>query len=94
MKILTFNLERLKHSKQKILSEIESFDADIIVLTETSNQLQLNDSYNAISTESLPEFFDNIKYKTGENRTTIWTKYPILQNHKTYDSFTSVCSEI
>ena len=94
MKILTFNLERFKHNEQAILSQIKSFDADIIVLTETSGAYQLNDTYNTVSTKSLPEIFENIKYKVGENRTTIWTRYPILETRKTYDHFTSVCSEI
>ncbi len=94
IKILTFNLERLKHHKQSILSQIEAFSADIVAVTETGSQLQLNDTYNSISTEFLPEYFDNIKYKAGENRTTIWTSYPIIETHKTYDSFTSVCSDI
>lgn len=94
MKILNFNLERFKHNKQAILSQIESFDADIIVLTETSSALNLNYTYTSVSIASLPEFFENIKYKAGENRTTIWTRYPILKSFKTYDHLTTVCSEI
>ena len=62
MKILTYNLERLKHNKQAILSQIESFDADIIVLTETSSALQLNDTYNVCPrpTPSLFYRFDTL----------------------------------
>jgi len=94
MKILTWNVERLKHSKKSILDKIEEFKADIIVLTETSSELTLNANYNSKSTKSLNATFDNVTYKLGENRTTIWTKYRILKSHKTFDNFTSVWSEI
>lgn len=35
-----------------------------------------------------------IKYKIGENRTTIFTKYPIIRTQNTYDKFTSICADI
>ena len=94
MKILTWNVERVKHNKESLIKCIEKFNADIIVLTETNVELKLNETYKSISTEKLNENFDGIKYKNGENRTAIWTKYNVIKNHKTFDEFTSVCSQI
>ena len=95
MKILTWNVQRLeKKENKKILAKLYEFGADIIVLTETSSILNLNKHYKSISTETLTENYDNVNYKVGENRTTIWTKYKFVNHLKTNDNYTSVCSEI
>ena len=95
MKILTWNVQRLeKNENKKILAKLYEFGADIIVLTETSSILNLNKHYKSISTETLTENYDNVNYKVGENRTTIWTKYKFVNHLKTNDNYTSVCSEI
>ncbi len=95
MKILTWNVERLnKNNNQLILEIINSYDADIIVLTETSSKLDLSKNYNCISTEKLIPNYDGIKYEENENRTTIWTKYEIIKKHTTFDSYTSLRTEV
>lgn len=95
MKILTWNLQRPKYKNQLILDKLQEFDADIIVLTETSSFINLGENYNSHSTENLFKGYDGITdYRNEENRTTIWTKYKIVKQHKTYDNFTSVCAEI
>ena len=68
-------------------------NADILVLTETNSIIQLDD-YNCISTELLPANFDGIRYEVGENRVSILTKYKATTLHKTFDSFTTVCTDI
>ena len=79
MKIVTWNVERLQKNKnEEIKSKLYEFGADIIVLTETSSILNLVENYNCVSTETLTENYDNVNYKVGENRTTIWTKYKII----------------
>lgn len=94
MKIATWNLERLiKRKNQQILDKLADINADILVLTETSSKIHL-DNYNCISTDSLPSYFDNQKYDVGENRVSIWTKYKTTTRHKTFDSFTTVCTDI
>lgn len=94
MKIATWNLERLARNKnQLILDEIAEIDADIFILTETSSLISLP-GYHCVSTSSLPTGFDGIKYKVGENRTSIWTKYQALQIHKTFDNFTTACADV
>ena len=95
MKILTWNVERLKKLKnQNLIDIIISFDADILVLTETSSKLDFSKNYKCISTEKLVQNYDGIDYKEEENRTTIWTKYEIVKQNKTFDNFTSISSEI
>ncbi|WP_339839852.1 endonuclease/exonuclease/phosphatase family protein, partial [uncultured Flavobacterium sp.] len=94
MKILTWNIERPKSENQLILEKLAEYNADIVILTETNSKIKLCDEYSFLSTENLINGYDGIEYKTGENRTTIWTKYKITVQHKTYDSFTSVCAKI
>ncbi|OAE90408.1 endonuclease/exonuclease/phosphatase family protein [Flavobacterium psychrophilum] len=95
MKILTWNVERLQKNKnEEISTKLYEFGADIIVLTETSSILNLGDNYKCISTETLTENYDNVNYKMGENRTSIWTKYNFANQYKTFDNYTSICSEI
>lgn len=95
MKILTWNLERLiKDKNQLILDKLSELDADILILTETNSIINPGEDYSCIATESLSKGYDGIPYKRGENRTTIWTKYKIEKQCKTFDNFTSVCAEI
>jgi exonuclease III len=95
MKIVTWNLERLKKNKNEIvLSKLTELDADILILTETDSQINLGEKYSSISTQNLFNGYDEIAYKNTENRATIWTKYKIVKQHKTYDKYTSVCAEI
>ena len=94
MKIATWNLQRLdKRKNDVILSEIHKINPDIIVLTETNSLIQL-DGYNCVPTHAIPDFFEGIKYKKGENRSSIWTKYQVTHQYKTVDGYTSVCSGI
>lgn len=94
MKIATWNLQRLdKRKNDEILSKLEGLEADIIILTETNEVIQLN-GYTFIGTEPLPAQFDGIKYKTGENRVSILTKYKTTTRYQTYDKYTAVCTDI
>ena len=94
MKIATWNVERLKHFRQ--LSEIEKacyeVNADILVLTETDVRLQLDYRY-AYHTTLLSDGHAN-QYKPTENRVTVFSNYPCLLSHKTYDLQTSLCLEL
>ena len=90
MRILTWNTERVSKDIRKIQDTINQFDADIIVLTETSSILNTETDYNIVTSLTLPEYFDGIKYKKGENRTSIWTKYNITEEVATSDSYTNI----
>ena len=94
MKILTWNIERPKKANQLILEKLAEYKADILVLTETNAIINPGKEYSSISTEALTKGHDGIDYQVGENRTTIWTKYKIVVQHKTYDNYTSVCAQI
>jgi exonuclease III len=75
MRIATWNLQRLEKKKnQQILDKLANINADILVLTETSAKIHL-DNYNCVSTDPLPTNFDNIKYDVGENRVSVLIKY-------------------
>ena len=94
MRVATWNLDRPKKSKrQLIIDKLIEINADILILTETNSCIQL-DNYISISTELLPKSFDNQKYEVGENRVSILTKYKATTRHKTFDSYTTVCSDI
>lgn len=94
IKILTWNLERPKKTNQAILDKLGEYNADIVVLTETNTIINPGKEYSPIETKTLIKGHDGIKYQSGENRTTIWTKYKIVVEHKTFDSFTAVCAQI
>jgi exonuclease III len=94
MRIATWNLQRLdKRKNEQILDKLADINADILVLTETNSIIQL-DNYNCISTDLLPNNFDNIKYADGENRVSILTKFNAITRHQTFDNYTSVCTDI
>lgn len=94
MRIATWNLERLIKRKNKlVIQKLVDINADILILTETNSIIQL-ENYTCISTDNLPTNFDNIKYEAGENRVSILTRYKATTRHNTFDSFTTVCTDI
>lgn len=91
MKIATWNVERLKHKKDldKITQVLEKVHADILVLTETDQQITLDYPFS-FSTPPLSEL-DAHYYKSTENRITIYSKFPATAQYSTYDQYTSLC---
>jgi endonuclease/exonuclease/phosphatase family metal-dependent hydrolase len=94
MKILTWNIERPKIANQLILDKLAEYNADVLILTETNVIINPGKEYISIASETLTKGYDNINYQAGENRTTIWSKYKIVLQHQTYDSYTAVCAQI
>ena len=94
MKIATWNVERLKHKKH--LDQIQwlcnSIQADILVLTETDKRLHPDYAF-CCESASLAED-KTIPYAVTENRVSIYTNYPIVQQHRTYDPRTALCVEL
>lgn len=94
MKIATWNVERPSESSKvrntKIVEALKEVDADILILTETNSLIHPGEEYSSFATTSL-QLLDEPHYENGENRTTIWSKYPVNRYMKTYDSFTSIC---
>ena len=94
MRIATWNIERLKHKKslEQILLACEQTQADILVLTETDHRVRLDYPYSFHSpplTGIQPTF-----YSPTENRVSIYTNYPCVRQHKTYDEYTTLCVEL
>jgi hypothetical protein len=97
MKIAIWNLMR-PNSKtiernSLFLDTLNQIDPDIIILTETNSIIDFGDKYFSVSTKPLPKLLDKYTYKQGENRVTIFSKFPFVRQIPTADSYTSVCVE-
>lgn len=94
MIIATWNVERLKHHRNldEILLACNRTKADILVLTETDDQVRPNYPYcfhTLPPAELQPEC-----YKATERRVSVFTRYPCIRQHPTYDPHTAVCVEL
>ena len=94
MKIATWNVERLKHRQalDEILRACEHVQADILVLTETDERL--NPNYNYCFRTPTPGNLQPQQYRPTENRVSIFTNYPCVRQHNTYDKYTALCVEL
>jgi len=84
MRIATWNVERLKHRREldAIIESCDKMNADILVLTETDAQVIVPLPF-AFHTPRLTEIQPDY-YKPTENRVSIFTHYPCVQQHPTY----------
>lgn len=94
MRIATWNVERLAHKKlhTEILLACEQVRADILILTETDEQVCPSFRYGFQTPslmETMPEY-----YKPTENRVSIFTNYKCVKYHPTYDRYTALCVEL
>ena len=94
-KIINWNVERPNKNKAGLIFEkLAEVEGDILILTETNNLFLPQTNFNQVSTDLLPQHFDGITYQIGENRTSIWTKFPITKQYKTCDRYTSLFADI
>ena len=97
MKISVWNLMRPNSGtierNKLFLNSLQELDSDIVILTETNSIIDLGDKYYSLSTLPLPENIDEVKFKYGENRVTIFSKTPFIKKISTADSYSSVCAE-
>lgn len=77
-----------------LINAINETIPDIIILTETNSVIDFSAHFYTASTNTLPHSFQGQHYEPGENRVTIYSRYPILQLVTTADSYNSVCAEI
>jgi hypothetical protein len=99
MKILSWNLHHLEGDLDSDINNsrkqlIMDHDADIVILTNTKLKFFIGSTYKRISTTGIPLRHDGITYKEGENRVSVYTKYPTKNKVKTFDNYTSVCQMI
>lgn len=94
MRIATWNVERLKHhkDKDKMLREIKRANADILVLTETD--IRLLPDYPHYYQTPLLAGEQLFHYADTENRVSVFSKYECVCRHKTYDEKTAICVEL
>ncbi len=92
MIIATWNVERLKHKAQltQIKGMCEQMQADILVLTETDRRLHPDFPF-CIETPSPKQ---PLIYESTENRVSIFTRYPCIEQIPTYDPYTAVCARL
>lgn len=94
MTIATWNVERLKHYQDlgDILLACNRAQADILALTETDDRVRPDYPYcfhTLPPAELQPE-----RYKPTEKRVSVFTRYPCIRQHTTYDPYTSICVEL
>lgn len=99
MRIATWNIERFKHRKHanEMHSLCQAQKADILVLTETDRNFSQHYPYE-FHTPCLSEAPTNYQtpatYGISENRVSIYTRYPCLEQYNTSDKFTSICVKL
>lgn len=90
MKIATWNIERPTSISKRlplIIEQLKQVDADILILTETNDTIDLGETYTTFHTSELTETF----YKAGEKRVSIYSKYKSNGQLKTCREDTSLC---
>ncbi len=94
MKIATWNVERLRHKKQldQIQGLCDGIHTDILVLTETDKRLHPDYAFCCETTSLMGD--KTAPYAVKENRVSLYTNYPIVRLHQTYDSRTALCAEL
>lgn len=66
--------------------------ADILVLTETDKRLHPDYAFCCETTSLMGD--KTIPYAVTENRVSLYTNYPVVRLHQTYDSRTALCAEL
>ncbi|MCD7825855.1 MAG: endonuclease/exonuclease/phosphatase family protein [Clostridiaceae bacterium] len=101
MKIATWNVERLEHKSKldSIISACQHEDADILVLTEADERIQLPGYSFCYSTtppqdHEFPPYPMPVHYASTERRVIIYSKYPLVRQHNTYDESTAICVDL
>ncbi len=89
MKIATWNIERLKHRKKldRIVEVLNEVDADILILTEADEQVELPQYPQKVLSQPLNE----PTYDRTEFRTIVYSKFKLIGNRDTYDDKTAIC---
>lgn len=93
MKIATWNIKRPTKTNnriKKIIHSLQEVDPDILILTESNEAVHLGEAYNLFHTEILLEPF----YKEGERRTSIYSRYLLIDHEITFRADTSICTRL
>jgi endonuclease/exonuclease/phosphatase family metal-dependent hydrolase len=93
MKIATWNIQRPTKASKRIpliTDCLKKIDADILILTESNEAVYLGEEYQYFHTTILSEPY----YKEGERRSSIYSKYPLIEQFVTYEEDTSICTRL
>ena len=74
MTIATWNVERLKHGANKIAEACKAINADILVLTESDERMELPYNYCFSTQEDMQPL-----YRQTERRVMVYTNYPEIR---------------
>lgn len=93
MRIATWNLERPDPAdvvvNQARLEKIREVDADLWILTETHEVIDLSETHQGAATTPSAR-----KPRPGEYCATVWSRWPILRRIDTSDHSEAVCVEL
>jgi hypothetical protein len=93
MRIAVWNLERPDPRQETInqarLAKIQEINADLWILTETHEIIDLSGSHHGASTSPSPR-----KQRQGEACAAIWSRWPFMRRIETSDPTEAVCVEI
>ncbi len=93
IRVATWNLERPVKTRsdrpRRILDLIQRVDADIWILTETNEIVVPGSDYTGIASTPV----DGL-HRSGENWTTIWSRFPVTNVIPTHAPEIAVCAEI
>jgi hypothetical protein len=96
MRIATWNVERPKSDtsprSQRVLQKIHDVAADIWILTETHDTIRPDGGNYAVSTATVPD--PPIYHAAGEHKTTIWSRWPIVEQWATATPHRATCAVI
>lgn len=100
MRIAVWNAERLKHRRSlgEMIASCERIRADILVLTESDERIQPDFRYcfhTPVPPDLwLPAYGEPLHYQPTEHRVSIYTNYPCIRQHDTFDAHTALCVEL
>lgn len=93
MLIATWNLERPDPADEELnqarMDKIREVGADLWILTETHEVIDLSDTHHCAATTPSAR-----KPRLGESCATIWSRWPILRQIETSDPTEAVCVEV
>lgn len=85
-RIATWNLDRPRTTSKatRIIKKLEDISADIIILTETSELIDLQPGYNAVKSREFELYKD-------QPWITIWSRWPIIEKIETFNQYRTAC---
>jgi len=101
IRLVTWNVERPRTgsiARNTIVNaKLCEIDADIVVLTETHASIRPDSRFDSRATDIHADNqwrYLNNPHTSGENCTTIWSRWPIIHQPETFDATHAICVEI